>query len=253
LRGARTLTTELLRLTSAPNAAASRSVEAPPAHPLRAVSLARGLDARVWGASQTKPAPSTAKGKGVFAFSADSFYSFSHEASSVRWFVSHAWPDDCSAKVRHLRFLAVANLLGALFVACPLLACYYVPLVIALEGLQGVSWWVAPLLPLLVLNIACLWVTLSYAGLMPSTLTPWATSSITLWIGRWRAIHAPECHTTHSMPHRCACADAAATADKCCVDQDNIRGFLDGGLREFVLRSDRMVAFIGPKCAQRRG
>jgi len=30
------------------------------------------------------------------------------------------------------------------------------------------------------------------------------------------------------------------------VDQDNLRGFLDGGLRSFVLRSERMVAFIGP-------
>jgi len=123
--------------------------------------------------------------------------------------------------VKHLRFLAVVEFLGALLVACPLLALYFVPLGISLEGVQGVSWWVAPLLPLALLVSACLWVALSYAGLMPSTLTPWATSSSTLWI------------------------------DKCCVDQENIRGFLDGGLRNFVLSSDRMIAFLGPKYCTR--
>jgi hypothetical protein len=46
-----------------------------------------------------------------------------------------------------------------------------------------------------------------------------------------------------------ACFGVTATADKCCVDQNNMRGFLEGGLRNFVLSSDRMVAFLGPKCA----
>jgi hypothetical protein len=91
----------------------------------------------------------------------------------VSWFISHAWPDDSSRKVKHLRFLAVVNLLGGLFVACPLLAFYFVPLGISLEGVQDVSWWVVSLLPLALLASACLWVALSYAGLMPSTLTPW--------------------------------------------------------------------------------
>jgi hypothetical protein len=175
----RTLTKALLRLTSDPEAAASHCVGAAPVHPLRAVSLARGLDTRIWDASNSNDAKrnrtsgvgsaaSPAKGNGVFAFTADSFYSLSHDASSVSWFVSHAWPDDCLQKLKHLRFLAVVNLLGTLFVACPLLALYFMPLGISLEGVQGVRWWVAPLLPLTILASACLWVALSYAGLMPS-------------------------------------------------------------------------------------
>jgi hypothetical protein len=42
---------------------------------------------------------------------------------------------------------------------------------------------------------------------------------------------------------------AIATADKCCVDQNNLRGFLEGGLRDVVLSSEKMVAFLGPNCA----
>ena len=33
------------------------------------------------------------------------------------------------------------------------------------------------------------------------------------------------------------------------LSMNNIRGFLEGGLRTFVLRSEKMVAFLGPKCA----
>jgi hypothetical protein len=244
----RTLTKELLRLANDPEAAASRSVEEVPAHPLRAVSLARGLDTRIWDGSRRKPAPSS-KGNGVIAFNADSFYSFSHDARSVTWFISHSWADDCSQKVKHLRFLVVVNLLGSLFVACPLVALYFVPLGVALDGVQGISWWVAPLLPLVLLASACSWVGLSYVGLMPSTLTPWATSSATVWIGTLRhPCSRPQPHPFTFHRQICLLVVTRDTADKCCVDQENMRGFLEGGLRDSLLSSEKMAAFLGPKC-----
>ena len=156
--------------------------------------------------------------------------------------MSHAWPDESTNKLTMLRFfLCVVNLLGALLVACPLLALYLLAVGIALEG-QGVTqWWLPPLAPLSVLVLACLWVGLSYIGLMPRKLTPWGSSSTTLWLGA-RPHTAPDTSPkpTHKQP------SVSTLADKCCVDQDNVRGFLDGGLRRFLLKSERMVAFLGP-------
>jgi hypothetical protein len=83
-------------------------------------------------------------------------------------------------------FLSVVNFLGAMLTACPLLAVYLVPVGIAFQvsGVcPGIAWWMPPLAPLGVLAAVSLWVGLSYAGLVPHKLTPWAVSSTTLWIG----------------------------------------------------------------------
>jgi hypothetical protein len=179
----RTLTTALLHFASNPASLPPPAV-APPEHELRAVLLAYGLDACIWETAKRQASAQSKKGGGVFAFNADSFYSWSHGAVSVSWFVSHAWPDESANKLTMLRFfLCVVNLLGALLVACPLLALYLIPVGIALEG-QGITkWWQLPLVPLSVLASACLWVGLSYVGLMPRKLTPWGSSSTSVWLG----------------------------------------------------------------------
>ena len=130
----RTLTTALLHLARHP-ASALPPAAPPPEHELRAVLLFHGLDARIWEVAkkQAPPPPPSKKGSGVFAFNADSFFSWSYKVSSVKWFVSHAWPDKSTNKLTMLRFfLCVVNLLGALFVACPLLALYLLAVGIAL-------------------------------------------------------------------------------------------------------------------------
>jgi hypothetical protein len=177
------LSDALLHLASDPQREVTAAIRTAPPHPLRAVPLAHGLDPRIWGASTVH---ASAKSNGVFAFNADSFYSFSHEAETVNWFVSHAWPDESTSKLALLRFfLCVVDLLGALMVACPLLAIYFAPVGFAVAGLgiRGFEWWMLPMLPCGVLFAACMWIALSYAGLMPLALTPWSMSSTTVWIG----------------------------------------------------------------------
>jgi hypothetical protein len=109
---------------------------------------------------------------------------------------------------------------------------YFVPLGIVLEteffdkmrgssGSRSFHWWTVPLVPLCVAAAVCLWVGLSYLGLVPRSLAPWSLSSTSVWL------------------------------DKCCVDQTNIAGFLNGGLGQFDHRSHKMVGFVGPTYCQR--
>jgi hypothetical protein len=91
-----TLTSELLRLANDATVAPLEDFQASP-HPMRAVALVQGLDSCIWKGSTAAPIKqnthaSSAKGAGVFAFNADSFYSLSHDADKVNWFVSHGAP-----------------------------------------------------------------------------------------------------------------------------------------------------------------
>jgi hypothetical protein len=116
-------------------------------------------------------------------------------------------PDDCTSKLVMLRFfLSIVNLLGAMSTSCLLLATYLSPVGIAIQVsgvLPGIAWWMPPLTPLGVLAAVSSWVVVSYAGLVPHKLTPWAVSSTTLWIGTCRFLNHMELGPVQLT--RCCC------------------------------------------------
>lgn len=70
-----------------------------------------------------------------------------------------------------------------------------------------------PCVPLILTLVILLWVGWSRRGIITKR-TPWSYSDTTLWL------------------------------DKCCVDQENVAGFLATGLSKFLFKCDGMVAFI---------
>jgi hypothetical protein len=102
-----------------------------------------------------------------------------------------------------------------------------------------------PLVPLMVLVLVLSWVVLSANGHVPTPLTPAGlsgrlTGGITVWLGG-------RCGSTLSvvgavlvlrprrvlLTHECV---PALRADKTCVDQSNVAGFLERGIDSFMLQ-----------------
>ena len=118
------------------------------------------------------------------------------------------WKDDTAPKLWLLRFLMCsAGLIGAAIVMCLALALYLLPVGLAIDGqVPLVRWWMPPLVPLTMGAGVLVWLALSTTQWWPGRLAPWRFTAATMWL------------------------------DKCCVDQSNIAGFLEGGLERFLLR-----------------
>merc|ERR1711935_986429 len=86
------------------------------------------------------------------------------------------------------------------------------------EELPGFPVWSLPLVPLVGMVFALLWVVLSLFDVVPREATPWALCCKTLWI------------------------------DKCCIDQtnDDTRQAGIQGFRRFLASSEKMMAFVSP-------
>jgi len=191
-------------------------------HPMRAALLYYGLRGDVWS---SKPSffGSTSTG---------TRFDFSHDSERCSCFVSHAWNDPGNRKLKMLReFLFLQSFVGSATVLLIVIAAVITPLgfalaepvyidlgILQMQTADMTYWWIIPVVPVGLLALLLLWVTLSLAGLIPSTLAPWALSATTVWI------------------------------DKLCINQENNVTKAAGvaGFERFLGKCDRMIAFIGP-------
>jgi len=214
----------LKRMQSAASGKPVQPPPPPPPHPLQAVPLSAALWPAVWRKQGQTPSTAPASGNGFFAFTAESFFSLSRNVEHFTYFISHSWADDNSRKMHMLRFmLSTAHIGSSLVVTCSVLALAFTPVGYSIEQVfPAIRWWYMLIAPVVVLIVGLLWLFVScvdslLGGAHPShSYAPWALSSATAWI------------------------------DKCCVDQDNVRGFLEGGLSNALLNADVMVVLIGP-------
>ena len=116
-------------------------------------------------------------------------YDLSYEAKRCTYFVSHSWRDDGRRKVQMLReFLFLQSLVGRTLVISLVLAVFLLPFGYAIGGFFSAlpSWaaYVPSAIPLTLLALVLLSTLLSLLGLMPSTMSPWALSTSTIWIDK---------------------------------------------------------------------